>query len=311
MDAVSKQTATIHDDIAQTVAMNPNLTIDELNLVVQRKAEEQNKCPMKDFCGLSPAQMANWMYSPFAELEWVEITTPKDLSGSPVMRYLQLLIDTIESHGGALKATAKGNLPLKVVKQASAFLSEFTVGEMDRHMSLSEFAGNKEDAFNVLHYTRVLAELCGIIYQRKGHFHLKKTQSQKYKKGGVSVFFAVMLEAAVKQYNWGYLDHFQEDVPLETFWLFMLWRLYCHGDVVMLHEEVRIAFPDLSKQVRESVYMPADKMLEAMTECRFIRRFLQYWGFGVITKELFSPEGNKPPQFSARPLLKQTFRFLV
>jgi hypothetical protein len=44
-------------------------------------------------------------------------------------------------------------------------------------------------------------------------------------------------EAATTQYNWGYLDNW-EDIDIRTFWLFMLWRLQCHSSVDQLSEEV-------------------------------------------------------------------------
>lgn len=311
MDSVSKQTTGIQDEIAQVVAMNPNLSLDELNLVLQNKVEQQNSQPIADFCGLSSTQMANWMYSPFDELEGVEIRTPDDLSSSPVMMYLQLIIDVIESNGGSLKATAKGNLPVKVVKPASELLPGFAVSAVACSISISEFAGNKEDAFNALHYARVLAELCGIIYLRKGHFQVKKTQLQKYQKHGLSVFFSMMLEAAIKQFNWGYLDAYQDDVRLDQFWLFMVWRCHCHSDVRKLYDEVKVAFPDLMTQIHDTLHTTPENVVEAMIDCRFISRFLQYWGFAVFKRKPFSAEQEIQAKLMVQPLLQETFRFLV
>lgn len=42
MDSIAKQHAAFVDDIAQTLMMNPNLSLDELNLVAQRKVEQRN-----------------------------------------------------------------------------------------------------------------------------------------------------------------------------------------------------------------------------------------------------------------------------
>lgn len=87
-----------------------------------------------------------------------------------------------------------------------------------------------------------------------------------------------MLEAAVSQYNWGYLDFFEQDVDLRTFWLFMLWRLQIHASVERLIDEVVIAFPDLLRQVGPDDYHTPTRLLSVMIESRFIERFLQFWG---------------------------------
>jgi hypothetical protein len=100
MDSVSIQHASMLDDIEQVAAMNPNLSLDELNIVAEQKTKAANNCPNPDFCGLSPAQMVNWLYASFNELDWVTISTPDDLSISPVMRYLALILDEAMQNGG-------------------------------------------------------------------------------------------------------------------------------------------------------------------------------------------------------------------
>ncbi|MGB0732358.1 MAG: hypothetical protein ACPGPF_01285 [Pontibacterium sp.] len=144
--------------------MNPNLSLDEINAVLQHKMQDCNNQPHPDFCGVTPTQMANWLYALFDELQWVTISTPDCLSASPVMRYLALIIDEAMAQEGSFKATSKGNLPTKLVKQASELLPEFAVAQFERNISISEFAGSNEGKFNALHYTRVLAEISGIPY---------------------------------------------------------------------------------------------------------------------------------------------------
>lgn len=168
MNSVSKQHAQIVDDVAAMVGMSPDLSLDELNAALQPKLQEYNNQPHPDFCGLTPTQMANWLYAPFDELQWVKISTPDDLSSSPVMRYLDLILDEAIQNDGSFKATSRGNLPAKLVKRASDLLPEFSVAQFERDVSISEFAGGNENNFNALHYTRVLADIGGIIGLRNG-----------------------------------------------------------------------------------------------------------------------------------------------
>ena len=309
IDAISKQHAEVLDDIAQTVAMSPNLSIDELNLVAQQKIVRQNDRPNVDFCGLTPTQMANWLYAPFSELAWVTISTPDNLSTSPVMRYLSLILDELIKQDGSFKSTARGNIPARLVKQASALLPEFAVAQYQKEPSISEFAGSNEDKFNALHYTRVLAELAGVIYHKGGRFYIKKTAQKQYKIHGHNAFFLPMLEAAVARYNWSYLDGWSDAIDLRTFWLFMLWRLQTHGSIDKLIHEVRTAFPDLLHQLPDDEYLSPQVQLELIIECRFIRHFLQFWGFVTVNPRRLSGNERIPPEANIQPLLTQAFHF--
>ncbi|MDO6526101.1 SEC-C metal-binding domain-containing protein [Motilimonas sp. 1_MG-2023] len=311
MNNAAKQQADVFDDIAQTVAMNPNLTLDELSRVVQRKMAQRNNQPHTDFCGLSPTQMANWLYAPFNELIGVTINTPVDLSSCPVMRYLALILDEAVQQGGSFKATSKGNLPTKLVKQASGLLPEFAVAEYELEPSISDYMGSNEDKFIALHYTRVLAEIAGIIYRRNGRFQIKKTAQKQYQSHGLSIFFQPMLEAAITQYNWGYLDSWQDNVDLRTFWLFMLWRLQSHGSIDQLIAEVCIAFPDLVSQFPRDTYDTSQQHLSMRIEARFINHFLQFWGFITVDPKRYANKKRLPRKANIQLLLTQTFEFSI
>ncbi|MEZ8415872.1 MAG: YecA family protein [Vibrio toranzoniae] len=311
MNSISKQHASMLDDIEQVAAMNPNLSLEELNIVAEQKMKAANDRPHPDFCGLSPAQMNNWLYAPFSELKGVLIHTPDNLITSPVMRYLALILEEGMQGDGSFKATSKGNLPTKIVKQSNELLPEFAVSQFERHISISEYAGSNEDKFNALHYSRVLAEIAGIIYRRSGHYHVKKIAQKQYLTHGIQAFFIPMLKAATSQYNWGYLDGWEHDIDLRTFWLFMLWRLQSHGDTKQLIEEVMTAFPDLLLRCPEDEYSSPSQLLGTMIESRFIKRFLEFWGFVTVAPMRHVNELRASDKVEVQPLMKQVFQFDV
>jgi hypothetical protein len=311
INVASKQHAEVFDDIAQTVAMNPNLTLDELNLVAQQRIAERNNRPNPDFCGLSPTQMANWLYAPFSEVAGVKIRTPEDLSTSPVMRYLALIVDEAVQSDGSFKATSKGNLPAKLVKKASDLLPGFAVSEFGTPISINDYAGANEDKFNALHYTRILAEIAGIIYLKSGRFHLKKEAQKQYQAYGIEAFFLPMLEAAIAKYNWGYLDGWEDEIDLRTFWLFMLWRLQNHCSIDQLIEEVAKAFPDLLHQLIPEENFPPIRLLSLLIESRFIQSLLQFWGFVTADPKRYLDGVKVPRKVCIQPLLTQSFSFSV
>ena len=242
-----QQAADINSELTHILAMNPTLTMDELNVVAQHKVVERNNKPVADFCGLTPALMANWLYAPLSEKTLINIKTPDDLSESPVMRYLSVMVDEAIEQGGSFKLTARGNLLTKIVKKANDLLPGFAISKYETCPSISEYSGSNEDKFNALHYTKVLTDLAGIFYKRSGRLHLKKAAQKQIESLGVQTLFLPMLEAAIKDYNWGYLDGFADDDELSVIAFFMLWRVNEHASLEKLTKEVKVAFPDIIK----------------------------------------------------------------
>ena len=311
MDNKSKQQAEVLDDISSIAAMNPNLTLDELQIAAEHKAHEHNNRPNVDFCGLSPTQLQNWIHAPFNELTNITINTPNDLSSSPVMSYLKIILDEAMQNDGSFKATAKGNLPAKLVKQASKLLPQFAIAKFNTDESISDYAGSNEDKFNALHYTRVLAEIAGLINLKGGRYHVKKSVQKTYEKDGVQAFFKLILETATRQYDWGYFDLWEQDVNLEIFWVFMLWRLQSHASVNQLLQDINIAFPTLLSELTPDTYFTEEQLLRILIESRFINRFLQFWGFLTLDPKQKFNRDNTPRKVEIEPLLTQTFRFDV
>jgi len=311
MNSVGKQTNEISDALEQTLAMNPNLSIDELNLVAERMMHDRNNKPVDDFCGISPNLMQNWLYAPFNALQGIKINTPTDFSASPVMRYLELMINAAMENNGKFKATSKGNLPTFIVKQATELRPELPTSDYPINISISEFAGANEDKFNALHYTRILAEVAGIIYRRGGYFHVKKDAQKQFLKHGLGAFFMPMLEVAVSRYNWAYFDSYGEHIDIRLFWVFMLWRIQKHRSLNQLAVETSTAFPDILAQIPQSQYTTVERTFSRIIEIRFIERFLQYWGFLKADPWRFNPEEEAPRNVELQPMLAQTFVFEV
>ena len=81
------------DGVTQFLVPEGFPAVSDLDVAIRlRDTAKRNNHPHPDFLGLSPTQMANWLYAPFDELDWVIICTPEDLSSSPVMRYLTLIL---------------------------------------------------------------------------------------------------------------------------------------------------------------------------------------------------------------------------
>lgn len=113
-----------------------------------------------------------------------------------------------------------------------------------------------------------------------------------------------MLEAAATQYNWNYMDDFDDGVDLRQFWLFMVWRLQSHGSIEQMIKEVCIAFPDLVSQFLPKRFATPERLLGICIDARFIIRFLQFWGFVTVDPGLRR-------KANIQPLMRQVFQFNV
>lgn len=265
----------------KTVHMNPNFTMDDLNAEIQRRMVEQTNSKPKATASASAAPkttMADWTGAEFNNKEGVTISTPADVAASPVMRYLEVILEEAMSQGGSFKVTAKGNLPLKVVKAAQALLPEFAVA----NANADGFTGSNEERFGALRYARAVAELAGIVEISGGRIRVAEEAQQQYQAQGVKAFFMLMLEAAVTTYEW---SEFDTDAEMRKYWLFMLWRLQDHKSVAKLADDVKVEKID-----SESVYC-------------FVERFSQFWGFVTLSADSQSVE--------LQPLLGNTFKFSI
>lgn len=301
----------IVEQIKQVVALNPHLSADEIHALMQHKVDQRNHQAEPNFCGLTPAQLHNWLYAPFEQLEGVTINVPDDLSSSPVMCYLGLIIDEALANEGSFKATATGNLPAKLAKQASALQPQFAIARFNTEPSISAFCGANESLFEALYYTRVLAELSSIIYRRSGRYHLKKSALKQYQQSGLRAFFKPMLESAIYRFNWNHLDGHAEVPALQTFFWFMLWRLHTHQSVAQLNSEMAQAFPALVEQFPQEDYFTQKDQLSHVIRARLINRLLEFWGFAVMNPTHAYDRAERVKPVEIQPLFQRTFGFAV
>lgn len=297
------------DDIQQSVLMNPSLTMQELNVLAGHKIEQHNERADPELCNLTPTQLSNWMYAPFKDIKNATISVPSDLSKSPVMRYVQLIIDEIISEGGSIKATAKGNLPAKLVKKASELLPEFPVSQYEKLPSISEFMGSNEDKFNALHYARILAEHINIISFDRGRFYLEPLAQKQYQENGIGQFFLPMLEESMFNYNWGYFDGWEGGSDLRLFWLFMIWRLHSHESLERLSEEMSVAFTPLLEKLKSTGYENPQHQLQLLIDSRFIQRLMVFWGFIIVDPRCVENGEPIEQKVTIEPLFKACFSF--
>lgn len=297
-------------ELQRIMSSNPHLSLDELRVVADHKMEALNDMPLEEFCGISPNLMQNWVYAPMAELQQLEVCVPEDVSRCFVMRCAKTIIDYAIANNGKIKLTPKGNLTKGVIDKANEIAQDFTFCRINQNFRFSEFMGRTEDKFTVLHYTHTLLKLTKIMNVRKGYLYLSKSAAKRYQTSGINAFYFEMLETAIYELFWGYLDGYEDDETLQQFWVFMVWRIMQHQDIEQLCDEFIDAFPDYAIQFIDEEYQTVRDQVISRIHCRFISRFLQYWGFinydhyGGFMREKYQP-------VIIQPLAEQTFKFAV
>jgi hypothetical protein len=111
----------IADDILNSfLAANPqiregNLSMEELNKLMNDHQQNLNNSPIPDFDGLSSGQMDDLLYHPMApgNLLHFRIGMEAHVDKSPFFKLSEILIHEIKSAGN-LKLTTNGNLPVRV-----------------------------------------------------------------------------------------------------------------------------------------------------------------------------------------------------
>jgi hypothetical protein len=268
-------------------------SLEEAQAFLNQITQQQNRRRLDEFHGLSPEQMHQILNFPFASQGLVRFPEVLDANPvAPVLTLFRLLTDTIGEQG--LKPTAKGNLPRNFCREAAqAYWSEQRYQENTRYRGI-----NREEDFDDLHVTRLVAELAGLIRKYKGRFILSRDCRRLLAGDSMSAIYPRLFRAYVEQFNWAY-----------RFTLYLLTR---YGDTwrpqVFYEDAFLGAFPMLLDEVPPSqVFSPEETVRRAYTW----RSLVHFAGFlGLATVEPAS-DGPLCHEYRVKslPLLGQFVQF--
>ena len=276
----------ILDEITEAVAEQPVSTLDELNAFASQVMNQRNRSGLAEFCGLTPDQMSCMLYAPFTSPETVYFSTGmRPDTNTGVMRVFITLVEAIGESG--LKATATGNLPLKFCKALAQQLRE----EKDENGTwLLRIGGiRSEKDLEVLHCTRLVAQLAGLIRKYRGKFVLtRKCRDMLASEDYGSLYFE-LFKAYSTKFNWGYRDAYPEANIVQLSFLYTLFLLVKYGDVQrsqkFYEDKFLTAFPMALEMFPETTYSSAE---EGARRCYFLRsldRFAHFFGLAELKLE--------------------------
>ena len=300
----------VNDELKGLLAEQEFDSIDDVQAVADQFMQQKNQLPQDDFQGLSPEQVHRMLHFPFDTPEF--FTFPETLSSAPeapILHLVQEITAAIDEKG--LKATAKGNLPLKLCKLAKVDYQKFKPeGDYLYRRNISS-----EEDFDDLHTARIILELSGLLRKTKGRFFLTKKYQQIIKKSGLTGLYPLLLKTYCRNFNWGFRDGYEEIPFIQHSFLFTMYLLKLHGDdwkLFFIYEDYFLqAFPMVINEAESEPYRSAEDGVRACYSIRTLDRFLHFMGLTSIEKI----PGDKPFKREYRirklPLLDEVVRFSI
>ena len=283
-------------------------SLDEANAFLRQHNQHRNQAPRDDFHGLSPEQMHRFLHFPFDTPH--QIAFPSSLDNhlqAPILSLFNLLAEGIGDDG--LKATATGNLPRNFCRESAQ--SYYSEEEYRRIIEVGEL--RTEPEFRIMHTTRLVAELAGLIRKYKRKFILSRECRKLLAEQGQSGIYSRLFRAFVREYNWAYQDHLGEIPFMQQSFLFSLYLMSRYGgewrSSTFYEDNFLRAFPNLLPHIQPvgSYYSP-EKVVRTSYSSRCLNRFARY--FGLVEIERLGND-RYSDEFRVRklPLLDQIVQF--
>jgi hypothetical protein len=308
-DMSQEMLANISKELEKLVKENPELDFDELQAIAQEKILGQNTSEVDDFCGLSSQHMHSWLYDDLNDKKDVGFDrVTMALPFSPMLQILNVIVENIQQNGGKLKATAIGNLPTLVVKQANELFAHLPHSTLDTY-----YQGSREDKFEALHITKILADVAKLVVLDGKHFVLTEQAKTLYNQGGIDALYLPMFTTFCQGYNWGYGDGYAELEIIRLSFVFSLWRFKAHGDAQRMTDELLVAFPMAFSELEESAPDVKDKTryFKNVYNIRTIKRFMEFMGLVELDKSANDATHFDIKHYQQTPLFEQLVHFDV
>ena len=274
----------IADEIAEAAAEHPVSSLEELNALTAQLVEQKNRRDLAEFCGLSPELMSHLLYAPFTSGDTVRFAADiEQTADTPIMRLFVALVEAIGETG--LKATAKGNLPLKFCKQMAQQLRQEDGG--NRLLLIGGI--RSETDLGELYCTRMVAQLAGLIRKYRGKFVLTRKCRDLLARPGSGCLYMELFEAYTTKFNWGYRDLYPEAEIVQHSFLYTLYLLALFGETQrsqqFYEDKFLAAFPMVTEMFPQTPYSTAEDDVRRCYFLRALERFATFFGLSELTLE--------------------------
>jgi hypothetical protein len=245
--------------------------------------EKQNKTPLADFDGFSPVEMGYILYDPFSENGPIKIKRNLEnnvLKQSPIFNIVIDLLTLINETGG-IKLTPKGNIQRKVIHElyAKKYL-------LDKFVESGTIKLRVEEDWGVLHVTKIVLKLAGILRHYKGKLVLTNRWKKALEAQAYSDIFMAFLTKYATEYSWAYTDGYENRQTGQVGFLFLLHLVNKYGkdfrDLHFYSKKYFRAFPMLAVEGGPYYEKPRYNEGENILYIRFFKRFAHRFGLVEI-----------------------------
>ena len=300
----------VSEEFRELLAGQDFNSIEEVQALADSFMQQRNQQPLDDFQGLSSEHVHRMLHFPFDTPAFFSF--PETLSSepeAPILHLIQAISAAIDEKG--LKATAKGNLPLKLCKQAKVdYLQYLPAGDYLHRMNISS-----EEDFENLHTARILMELSGLLRKTKGRFFLTRKYQQLNGKTGLAGLYPLLFKTYCQKFNWAFRDGHEEIPFIQQSFLFSLYLLKLHGDdwkPFFIYEDYFLqAFPMVIDEGEPLPYRSAEDEVRHCYSLRTLNRFLHFMGLASIELIPSDKPFSRDYQIRKLPLLESVVRFSV
>lgn len=283
----------------------PPTTTENAQKIIERLQATHNRRKLENFDGLSPEQMAGLLYTPFECPQFVTVATQLPTAAqAPILELYGRIANAIGEKG--LKATASGNLPRKLVREA-AFARFPEDSDIERHVFT-------EADFPYLHGVRLMAGLAGLIRKQHGKFLLTAKARKLHASGGAAAAFPELFKTFARRFNWGYWDALPELPIVQNAFMFSLLQFSRYGaqprPESYYADAFLRAFPLALQEPGETPLRSPEELVRMTYEVRTFR-FLELLGFAeqMETQRRLFPT-MRGGQVRKLPLLDACIQFM-
>ncbi len=285
------------DEIKKMIEGKNFSSIDEAQDFLDQFMEKKNSRPVDDFLGISTNQMHRLLYTR-SLLDLDNIVTfnialgPEAFEGIPVVKNVFYFLSRL-AELEPLKATQKGNLPLKFAQELFETFKEFPEG-------LRLNIRSEEETTTVLSLRHIL-KMCKWIKKEKKHFKLTLKGRKIVERGRLSTAdFWILFSKFTQEFNWGFQDGYPELSIVQASFVFSLYlvhrlaREFIEADKIA--DRFVQAFPFALDEAKSGGSYFSTNPLRTVKNCfklRFLVRFCEYFGFVIIRREKQKPYNEK------------------
>jgi hypothetical protein len=262
------------------------MDIDDLNREIGAIMMLQNNRPIDEFEGRSPSEMhylLNKTFDKDSPMQFRAQVSKEVLSQIPFLKLTEFYLRQIEEQG-PLKLTAKGNMPVKLVKML--YGQKFIV---EKYIELGFCKLNKEEDSLSVQTTRIISEVARLTKKKNNKISLTNKAKKFLDKDDKYGLFKELFIAFTTRFNWAYFDKYGEHPTGNLGFAFTLELLSKYGDKeredTFYGKKYLLAFPSLLEFARFTSYITPEKDMINCFSIRTFDRFAELFGFITIEEK--------------------------